>query len=154
MNQQTLKAMLDPLARKSGLYLSYELDEKEFVGSIVLESRVVATNLKSKGYTETPNIAGIHLQASKEHPETNALHEYSLRRIDPKNRRKQYHVHLFTHHGKTEIFSHHEYRPDLRVLQSERITGAIQRLQTHYRPTWGQDYHRGMYDTPVGELVE
>lgn len=160
MNPELLKR-LDPIARRFGLYTSYTLDESEFVGSVEVDTRNVFKDpenmnppfvmegdffhfLEWKGYERNPTFAGVSLVAAKQHPETGRVHDVSLRKIDPENERKQYHLHYWLEGTKAQIAVHREYRPDFKPVTDESLSEMIERLKTHYRPTYGVDYERGV----------
>jgi hypothetical protein len=148
MKPELLKA-IDPLARKVGLYTSYQLSQKEYVG--LFEAPI--SELKAAGYEHPPTFAGIGLEAAKQHPLNQSVHDVSLRKVDPNNPRMQYHIHIWDYRPK-ELYSHYEFRPDLKVLAGETLSEAIERLRTHYRPEWGESYIRGKADQTVRGLVE
>lgn len=157
------KLLLDDVARKFGFYTAYELDSEEYVGTV--EGMHVAERLRQRGYEASPSIAGITLEAAKLHPDTGNVHDVSLRKVDPDNPRKQWHVHIFNSgkvdaHGlawpnaRHKIFTHYEFRPDFTRVGDESYGDMIQRLRTHYRPEWGSDdYIRGKASPVVTELV-
>ena len=175
MKPELLKA-IDPIARRVGLYTSYELSGKEYVGSVEINTSNVFKDAKdlrppfvmehdlyrtltTNGYETSPTFAGITLEAAKIHPESGRVHDVSLRKVDPENNQKQYHLHYWLESVEegyeAELFSHHEYRPDLKILEGETLADAIERLRTHYRPEWDTDeYVRGKADQTVRELVE
>jgi len=120
------------LDRTLGKYAAYQLHEREYVGTIdhvdLLED--VVDLLEERGYERNG------LSALKYHPETGEPDDGSFRKVDPDAPRWQWHVHLFeTEHG-VEIYSHNEYRPDLRPIAGESIPEAIARCREHYHPTW------------------
>lgn len=135
-----LRAAADPLARRLNAYTAYSLTPDEYVGRIDGDVRAF---LRSHGYEPQ------YLSAAKRHPETNALHDLSYRRVPTahpagvttaltRNWRPaqcQYHVHVFGH----ECFSHYELRPDFWPPNPRR-------LREHYRPTAGSTYLRGVTD--------
>jgi len=154
MNRPTLFTRLrgaaDPLARRFGHYTAYELDGEE-IGTVSAVPNVTRRLLELKGYEEN------RLSAAKRHPETGELHHFSLRRIDPDDPQRQYHVHLWPvadDSSRTEVHSHRELRPDLSPLAGETWREAAERARTHYRP--GDTYEpraadwiaEGVLDTP------
>jgi hypothetical protein len=174
MKPELLKA-IDPYLRRVGLYSAYTLDEKEFVGSVGIDTSNVFKKLEDRrppfvmehdfyntltanGYETSPTFAGITLEAAKIHPKTGDVHDVSLRKVDPENNQKQYHLHYWLESVEegyeAQLFSHHEYRPDVRILDGETLSEAIERLKTHYRPEWGESYIRGKADQTVRGLVE
>jgi len=155
MGLNSLLAALNPLAERAGLYTAYELTPEERIG-VVEDTTVPRTVrlLRSRGYETSPTFAGIPLQAAKLHPEAGEVHQASLRRIDPQNPRRQYHVHLWATWDGTEIFSHWEYRPDFTRVGQEAYSDMRFRLKTHYRPDWDtDDYERGKADDYVRSLT-
>jgi hypothetical protein len=154
MKPELLKA-IDPYLRRVGLYSAYTLDEKEFVGHA--DGWNIKKILKQNGYENPPTFLGVQLQAAKLHPKHNVIHDWSFRKVDPENNRKQYHIHAWNVPSvqKAELASHYEFRPDIAVLEGETLSDAIERLQTHYRPEWDTDeYVQGKADQTVRELVE
>ena len=154
MNPTTLKK-LDPIARKIGFYTSYTLDEAEYIGDGKL---AIVRQLREGGYETPPTFAGIPLAAAKEHPETGRVHDVSLRKVDEDNPRMQYHIHYWIERtgdeAEVEIYSHYEFRPDFKPVGEETTGEMIERLRTHYRPVYGDDYVQGKADESVRELVE
>jgi len=151
-----------PLRRLSGgrLYYSYGLEKAERVAHVPQPlDTVVVPHLKSGEYERPPRLAGIPLEAAKTHPDTEQVHDKSLRRVDPQNPRRQWHIHLFEVDGVVEVFSHYEYRPDMRTVAGESFTDAYTRLKEHLRPSWGSEWGDGItyvlgdYCDVVAELV-
>ena len=136
-----LAKWLNPLAKRLGLYTSYELTPKEFVG--VADRRCIASRLRARGYRSPPRVAGIPLSAAKTHPVTGAIHDLTLRKPDPQDHARQYHIHGFRFDSMLAIATHYELRPDLCKLPGETHGDRVARLRTHYRPVWGDDYVRG-----------
>lgn len=160
MNPELLKA-IDPIVRKVGLYTSYELHESEFVGEVPYAIPGIQYYLPENGYEKPPTFLGVPLQAAKLHPETGDVHDWSYRKVDPENNRKQYHIHGWEHNIKDptekyhEIASHWEYRPDVCRVAGETIGEAIERLRTHFKPDWGtSEYQQGKMDDSLRELVK
>ena len=124
-----LRGAADPLARRVGHYTAYTLND-ELVGYADEPIEAVAAELRSLSYEPNP------LSAAKRHPATGELHHYSLRRIDPDDRHRQYHVHLWPSSGEapTEVHSHRELRPDPSRVEGETWSEAVERMRTHYRP--------------------
>lgn len=151
------KLLLDDVARRFGFYTAYELDSDEWVGTV--EGMHVAERLRQRGYEASPSVAGITLEAAKLHPDTGNVHDVSLRKVDPDNPRKQYHIHMWRDSTPQairlsgEIFSHYEFRPDFERVGDESYGDMIERLRTHYRPEWGETYIRGKASPVVTELV-
>ena len=153
-DSMSLRRKLNPIARRFGFYTAYMLDDREFVG----ELPNAPVWWQTHGYESNPTVAGIPLSAAKIHPSTGQTHDISVRKVDPENTQKQYHLHYWLESVEegyeAELFSHHEYRPDLKILEGETLSDAIERLRTHYRPEWGESYIRGKADQTVRELVE
>ena len=148
MNPELLKR-LDPIARRFGGYTAYTLSTEEFVG---LVSPHKQPSLYELGYEKSPTFAGISLEAAKIHPISGDTHDVSLRKIDPQNTRKQYHVHIWLY-DPAEVYVHREYRPDIRPVSGESISEMIERLRTHYKPTYGENYEQGEMCDDLEELL-
>ena len=160
MNPEMLKA-IDPVARLLGFYTSYELHESEFVGTVEIDTSNVFNDpenmnppfvmehdlyhyLEWIGYERNPTFMGLSLVAAKQHPETGRVHDVSLRKVDPENERRQYHLHYWVDRHSAQIAVHWEYRPDFEILEGETLGEAVERLRTHYRPDWSTDeYQKG-----------
>jgi hypothetical protein len=142
---------IDPIARKFGLYTSYELDAKEYIGKA--NPSTVVQRLQEAGYEAPPTFLGVPLAASKTHPETNTTHDVTLRKIDPKRPRSQWHIHIWFIEDTAEVFSHYEHRPDIRPIAGESWIDMKTRLKTHYRPIYGDDYLQGVASNAVVELT-
>lgn len=159
MNPEFLKA-IDPLVRRFGGYTAYQLDQDEFIGTVSSINEDAYGYLKyafkyELGYEEPPRFFGVSLEAAKLHPKTKDVHTYSYRKVDSENKRKQFHIHVWERGAYSEIYSHHEFRPDVRILKGETLGEAIERLQTHYRPDWSTfEYQQGKADKALLELVE
>jgi hypothetical protein len=136
-----LAKAINPLAKRLGFYTAYQLHPKEFVG--VADRRCLRKRLHARGYNRPPRIGCIPLSATKTHPVTGAIHDFTMRKPDPEDNRLQFHIHGFRFDSVVAIASHHELRPDLRRLAGESPADRKQRLKTHYRPVWGDDYIRG-----------
>ena len=147
MNPKLLKR-LDPIARRFGLYLSYGITDKEYVGKVVCpESYEISSWLKDNGYES------IWFEAAKEHPETGQVHNMALRKVGVPEfehvhdtglgnyhyRQCQFHVHGFRVGDYMHLFSHYELRGDPKRIGSESTAEAIARMKAHYRPTYDRD---------------
>jgi len=159
MTLRQLKKRLNPVAQKVGLYTAYALDKTEFVG-VVADPWKTQAELEQRGYESPPNIMGVQLTAAKTHPHWDRVHDLTLRRIDPDNRRWQWHIHMWLRGGDNkrqahhyEIFSHYEMRPDFKRIDGEDTAEMLGRLQIHYKPTWGDTYLLGKADPVVKDLV-
>jgi len=147
----TLKATLDPYVRRlSGgrLYLSYQLQEAEHVGSVSLYASI-REMLEARGWEDPPRMI-LKLEARKEHPEGNLYHDISYRKIPGelpacvsgtgldsyRAEQLQYHLHGFVVGERIELFCHLELRPDMERIGTESRTDAIGRLKGHLGPTW------------------
>jgi len=141
------------------LYYAYELEKAERVKTVPNTLDAIEGWLTRRGYEQPPRLAGIPLEAAKTHPETGQVHDKSLRRVDPDNPTRQWHIHLFEVDGVVEVFSHYELRPDVRRVAGESLTDAYGRLQEHLRPSWGSEwgdgttYVLGAYCDVVAELA-
>ena len=148
------RKQFDPLARRFGLYLSYELSQDEFIGTINQTHGIVRDTLRHNGYEPSPTFAGIKLEAAKTHPETGEVHDFSLRKVDPESPKRQFHTHLWMRSvDEIDAYCHYEYRPDATILEGESLSDAKQRLSTHYKPE-GNEYLKGVADDTLKELVE
>lgn len=145
-SRQRLLAMIDPAARVVGGYTAYTLDWKEYVGTVGLVDPVAG--LESRGYESNP------LSAAKYHPKTGDLDDESLRRVDPEAPRWQWHVHLWDGDERAQLFSHYEYRPDLRRIGDEGITDVRQRIREHYDAKWDSRYPPGEANYFLGTACE
>ena len=171
----TLLKKLDPIARKIGLYTSYTLDEAEYIGKAEINTSNVFEDVENLrppfvmehdlyrslevgGYEQPPTFMGIPLAAAKEHPETGRVHDVSLRKVDEDNPRMQYHIHYWIERkgdgAEAKLYSHYEFRPDFARVGDETTGEMINRLRTHYRPVYGDDYVQGKADPTVRGLVE
>jgi len=124
-----------------GFYAAYQLDAAEFVARVPKRPARVRVNLTQRGYERTS-----FLSAAKYHPRLDDRVDVgSLRRVDPEDPRRQYHVHLFDGGtAGTSIYSHLEYRPDLRPVAGETVREAVDRLREHYKPEWGSTWGDGV----------
>jgi hypothetical protein len=147
---KSLKKLLDPVARKLGLYTAYPLDSEEFVGE---EAAISWTerDLRKVGYEPSPRFLGVKLQATKLHPDTGKTHDGSLRRVDPQNSKAQYHIHWWDVDGQKEVYSHYELRPDFCRIADESVSDMIRRLRKHFR---ADKYIEGMADQHVKAVVQ
>jgi len=145
----SLRRLLNPVARRVGFYTAYTLDRRERVGTLPLSP----ISWDAYGYTTNPSLLGVPLAAAKIHPENDTTHDVSLRKVDPENPRKQYHIHGFKQGTQMEIYSHHEFRPDPTTLETEGIVEMYDRLRTHYRPEWGSEYKLGVIDDELKTLI-
>ena len=145
----SLRRLLNPVANRFGFYTAYTLDRRERVGTLPLSP----LEWSAYGYTTNPSLLGVPLSAAKIHPETDRTHDISLRKVDPENKRKQWHIHVFRQGTKMEVFSHYEFRPDLNPVGDEDIVEMKQRLKTHYRPEWGDEYRLGVVDDELKQLL-
>lgn len=124
-------------------YAAYQLGDDEFVSTVPRGWRTIRHDLGALGGYESTSI----LSAAKYHPDdADRVDVASLRRVDPTDPRRQYHVHLFDEGSSTStsIYSHLEYRPDLRPVGDESIDDAIARLREHYSPSWGTEWGDGV----------
>lgn len=119
------------LAHRGHSYTAYELDEEEFIG------RAPRFDPSDLGYERN------HLAAVKYHPKTGATDDGSWRRVDPDHPRWQWHVHVWWDSDMGEVFSHYEYRPDLRRIGDESVWDLHQRLRDHHTPTWDRPDEQG-----------
>jgi len=145
----SLRRLVNPVARAAGFYTAYTLDPREKVGTLPLSP----IEWSAYGYTTNPSLLGVPLAAAKIHPETDNTHDISLRKVDPQNKRKQWHIHVFKQGTKMEVFSHYEFRPDLNPVGDEGFGEMKERLKTHYRPEYGSEYRLGVVDPELKELL-
>lgn len=131
--RQSVLPRLDPFLRQVGGYTAYQLHEDEFIGVTVdIDDRA---SLDELGYEPS------YLAAAKYHPRTRRTDDGSWRRVDPENVRWQWHVHRWRRpDGSTELFSHYEYRPDLRPIAGETTDELLQRIRDHYYPRWNNQF--------------
>jgi hypothetical protein len=149
---RALLRRLHPVAEQLGFYTSYQLQEAEYIG--VSDASDSREQLRSRGYERVPRLLGIPLQATKTHPASGSDHDWALRKVDDSDPQMQFHVHAWRQPEGTEIYSHWEYRPDLRQLDCETHSMRKERLRTHYRPIYGRDYVQGKSDATVNDLVK
>jgi len=150
-----------PLRRLTGgrLYYSYGLEKAEWVGICPYKMDEAVEQFTGGGYEQSPRLFGIPLEAAKLHPDTGDVHSVSLRRVDPDNPTRQWHIHLFDQGGSVGVFSHYELRPDFERINKESWSDVIDRLKEHKRPSWGSEwgdgttYVLGDYCDVVAELV-
>jgi len=136
---RNLYPALDRVLRPFGLYAAYALNKAEFVTfRKETPASAVSRVLTANGYERL----GL-LSAAKRKPATNIYDSGSYRRVDPENPRRQYHVHLFDGLLGTAVYSHYEYRPDLRPVAGESLREMVGRLREHYRPSWGSEWGDG-----------
>lgn len=149
-----LRDAVDPLTRELlGLYAAYDLDPDELARTAPWRTKDEARSfLRERGYEPQ------HLSAAKRHPDDGRLHDLSYRRVPSVHPPEvdatalqdwppdacQYHAHVFVYDSGADVFSHYELRPDFFAPSF-----SIQRLRTHYRPRYGQDYLLGVSDLPV-----
>lgn len=127
--RQQILSLLDPVVEEYGHYSAYELNQAEFIGSINRPHDEI--DLRDQGYH--PH----HLAAAKYHPVTGELDESSWRKIDPDAQRWQWHIHLWKGDAETtQVSSHYEYRPDMRLIDNETVPEMRERIQNHYEPKW------------------
>ena len=131
--RQHIMSVLDPYVEEVDLYTAYELHPDEFIGEVAIPHEEIT--LRPFGYS--PH----HLAAAKYHPYSGQLDGSSWRKIDTENPRWQWHIHLWdTSSEGTEISSHYEYRPDVRLLADESVHDMANRLEEHYSPKWDTNY--------------
>lgn len=151
-----LRAAVDPIVRPYNLYSAYPLDEREHIGAMVGDVEAARELLVDEGYEPQ------YLSAAKRHLETDQLHDLSYRRVPSEHPAAaagtrltstfepaecQHHIHVFDLGDVLGWFIHYEARPDF--LEP---SVSIERLQTHYRPVWGQDYLLGNPDFEVPDV--
>ena len=150
--RQVLK-WINPLANLFGFYTAYTLTVPEFIG--VTQSDNLRETLLRQGYEPPPKLWIIPLSAAKTHPVTGDIHAWTLRQIDSDSPRHQYHIHVFTTDTGLSVASHYELRPDLKRIAGETHKERMDRLRTHYRPVWGDEYIRGKApDSLTSELYQ
>ena len=129
-----------PLRAATGgrLYSSYDVGPEEAVGVIPRLPLAARDLLLESGYEPSGLFA-----AAKTRERDGARAVASIRRVDPDNPRRQFHVHLFEHENGTEAYSHYEYRPDPHRLDGETHADRVWRLREHLSPTWGERWGDG-----------
>ncbi|UBF23482.1 hypothetical protein HRTV-28_gp44 [Halorubrum tailed virus 28] len=151
---------LDPLLRRltgDRLYYAYSLSRAERIG--VAPAGGVVRTLREAGYETPPRLGPIPLEAAKTRPGDDRVHDYSLRRVDPDHPTRQFHVHAWSVADGVELWSHYEYRPDLRPVADESWGEAYARAREHLSPSWGPEwgdgttYVPGRADETVRDLV-
>lgn len=123
-------------------YGVFTLKPSESVGYLDAELSDVKSLLESRSYSYIP------LAAKKLHPEYTRADAGSYRRLDPEDRSKQWHVHLFEHGDGIEVFSHYELRPE----PWDPID--LRRPVDHYWPEWGKTCLLGQHCPGLKSLLE
>lgn len=140
---------LDPYIRRATggrLYYAYGLDGEHvgtFPTGVVLSPQHWVVILIREGYEPTPTLGPIPLEAAKTRRGDTRTHDISLRRIDPDNPRRQWHLHGWIESDGLNLHSHYEYRPDLRPVAGETWGEAIDRAREHLKPSWGTEWGDG-----------
>jgi hypothetical protein len=144
--RENILPVVDKVAHPLGLYSMYRLGIAEKIGATSRESDEVVEDIKSVGFEYNG------LSAIKKHPARDILDSGSYRLV-PDNHPEvrgariteefepnecQYHLHLFEINNLVEYFIHYETRPDIFSPSFSK-----DRLETHYRPEYGQDYIKG-----------
>jgi hypothetical protein len=137
---------LDKVADPLGLYTMYRLSNEERMGSKRASLKRAEREVKDQGFKPT------NISATKRHPIEDITDSGSYRKVantHPSSESRivnnwepeecQYHLHLFDMGDKIEYLMHYELRPD---LFSPSI--SLERLRTHYKPEWGEDYLMGV----------
>jgi len=148
-----LRVKLNPRAKSVGQYTKYTMDEEEFVAAVTWDLDQLRSRLRDWGYEPQK------LSAAKTHHTTGQPHDLSYRRVPEEHpelaedRRVgqeyepnecQYHVHAFVMDSEIEVYSHYEARPDFLWPRP-----SLERLDTHYRPDYGEDYLKGVTDLDI-----
>lgn len=153
-----LRAAADPITRQFGFYTAYRLARGEYIGEREYTPSVLGSLTQMRAYLRDRGYEPNYLSAAKRHPtERDRYHDLSYRRVPDLHPGEidgttlaaifnpsecQYHVHAFKFRGgRIELYSHYEARPD--ILEP---SFRIRRLRTHYRPTVGDTYFRGVTD--------
>ncbi|WP_248515799.1 hypothetical protein [Salinarchaeum laminariae] len=123
-------------------YGVFTLKPSEFVGSLDVSLAEVRSILEARSYSYNP------ISAKKLHPELRIPDDGSYRRLDPQDRSKQWHVHLWERPDCIEVYSHYEYRPE--------PWGPIdvRRPVDHYWPEWGESCLLGQHCPALKSLLE
>jgi hypothetical protein len=153
-----LLSALDPYARRVGLYTAYRLTEPERLGAVAEPGGVagVARRLRDRGYgpqwlaaakrhpADADRVAvGSYRRVPARHPDVDARLVDDWRPVDC-----QFHVHPFPDGDGVDLYGHYELRPDLLAPRADPA-----RLRTHYRPTWGETYLRGVLDPRLADAL-
>ena len=123
-------------------YGVFRLKPSEFVGSLDVDRSELIALLEARSYSYNS------LSAKKLHPVDHISDDGSFRRLDPGDRSKQWHVHLFERDDGIEVFSHYELRPE--------PWGPIdlRRPVDHYWPEWGETCLLGQHCPALKSLLE
>ncbi|MDZ7688628.1 MAG: hypothetical protein U5J64_07900 [Halobacteriales archaeon] len=108
------------------MYSVYSLGTEEYIGTLDVNLDEARKLLKEESYSY--NVAS----AKKLHPDDESRSDDgSYRRLDPDNRAKQWHVHLWDL-APVEVYSHYEYKPEpWQPIDTSRTA-------EHYRPDYGE----------------
>ena len=123
-------------------YGVFTLKPGERIGYLDADLADVKPLLEARSYTYSP------LSAKKLHPSDHVADDGSYRRLDPENRSKQWHVHLFERSDGIEVFSHYELRPE----PWDPID--LRRPVDHYWPEWGETCLLGQHCPGLKTLLE
>jgi hypothetical protein len=123
-------------------YGVFTLKPGEFVGRLDVGIEEVKSLLEARSYSYSP------LAAKKLHPEHRVPDDGSYRRLDPADRSKQWHVHLWDRADGIEVFSHYELRPE----PWDPID--LRRPIDHYWPEWGETCLLGQHCPGLKSLLE
>lgn len=154
--RETLLPAADRLVRPLGFYTAYSIGDEQLARLDDVDAQIALLSFKIAGFEET------WLAALKYRSTARRSHDYASLRYVPEEHPAvdarivdewepaecQYHVHLFVVDGALEVYSHYEVRPDLL-----RPSPSIDRLRTHYRPVYGEDYVKGLAPRDVHEWI-
>lgn len=154
--RETLLLPADRLLRPAGLYAAYSIGDEQIASLPDVEPRWAICAMRTVGF-EPAWLAALKYRSTarrhhdvaslryvpEEHPAVDAriVDEWAPEEC-------QYHLHLFDVDGVLEVYSHYEVRPDLL-----RPSPSIERLRTHYRPEYGEDYVKGLAPREVHEWI-
>lgn len=123
-------------------YGVFTLKPREFVGYLDVSLSEVTSLLEARSYSYSP------ISAKKLHPEHRLPDDGSYRRLDPADRSKQWHVHLWDRPDGIEVYSHYELRPEpWNPLD-------LRRPIDHYWPEWGETCLLGQHCPGMKSLLE
>lgn len=154
--RETALPAADRLASPWGFYAAYSIGDEQIARLSDVKTRWAICAMRTVGFKP------VWLSALKYRSSARNRHDVASLRYVPDEHPTvdarivdewapdecQYHLHLFDVDDALEVYSHYELRPDLL-----RPSPSIERLRTHYRPEYGEDYLKGLAPHDVREWV-